>query len=238
MINPMLWHRDVEIMMEGNKYVMDSDFWANVVGNPTNEKVLLKAFYTHAEEGMLDNKEKSESLMAVLKQYKCSEILRIIEDGFTPYEIDKKDISQFSDFKDAYYFVPMKLKGCGIKNVDYSKMGYLLQKEKRKDVADKKYGENHMKTCAQLGLCHFEKCKANPNALGNIFIKLTERERADILPKLCLYIPYVQNYFMGGATDDVRDSILSILSKTTQIRRRSNVNTIIKTVKDAMEYEL
>ena len=60
----------------------------------------------------------------------------------------------------------------------------------------------------------------------------------NILPKLCLYIPYIQNYFMAGATDEVRDKILSILSHTTQVRRRSNVNTIIQTVKESIEYEL
>jgi hypothetical protein len=123
-------------------------------------------------------------------------------------------------------------------DVDYSKMGYMLRDEKRKDVADKKYGENHMKTAAQLGLCRFEKCRANVNALGSLFIKLSEADRRNILPKLCLYIPFIQNYFMAGATDEVRDEILSILSPSTQARRRSNVNTIIQTIKDSIEYEL
>ena len=152
--------------------------------------------------------------------------------------MDKKDISQFSDFKDAYYTVPFMLQNCGLKDVDYSKMGYMLRDEKRKDVADKKYGENHMKTAAQLGLCRFEKYRGNANALGNCFVKLSESDRRNILPKLCLYIPYIQNYFMAGATDEVRDEILSILSHTTQVRRRSNVNTIIHTIKESIDYEL
>lgn len=126
----------------------------------------------------------------------------------------------------------------GCTDVDYSQMGYLLRIEKRKDVADKKYGENHMKTAAQLGLCSFARCRANKNALGTCFVKLNEKERDNILPKLCLYIPYIQNYFMEGATDEVRDEMLSILSKTTQVRRRPNVNTVIQKVKDALEYEL
>ena len=114
----------------------------------------------------------------------------------------------------------------------------MMRDEKRNDVADKKYGENHMKTSAQLGLCQFKKCRANTNMLGNLFVKLSKSERKKILPKLCLYIPYIQNYFMEGATDEVREDILSILSLTTRNRRRPNVNTIIQTVKDALEYEL
>lgn len=238
MIDPMLWYRDIEIVMNEKKYVMDKGFWQNIIGCADNERALLKAFYTHADASIPENEEKSKVLISVLKKYKCSEILGIIADGFTPHVVDKKDISQFSDFKDAYYEVPRILLSCGIENVDYSKMGYLLREEKRKEGADKKYGENHMKTCAQLGLCHFEKCKASKNALGSLFVHLNESEIKNILPKLCLYIPYVQNYFMAGATDEVRDEMLGILSSTTQVRRRSNVNTIIKTIKDSLEYEL
>ena len=238
MIDPNLWYRDTEITMEGIKYTMDSEFWSNLIGNSAYERALLKAFYTHADVSLINDEKRSELLLEVLKRYKCSEILTIIEDGFVPAEVDKKDISQFSNFKDAYYTVPYMLQNCGMTDVDYSKMGYMLRDEKRKDVADKKYGENHMKTAAQLGLCRFEKCRANANALGSLFIKLNEADRRKILPKLCLYIPFIQNYFMAGATDEVRDEILSILSPTTQTRRRYNVNTIIQTIKDSIDYEL
>ena len=95
-----------------------------------------------------------------------------------------------------------------------------------------------MKTAAQLGLCRFDKCRGNANAMGCCFVKLTEADRKNILPKLCLYIPFIQNYFMAGATDEVRDDILSILSHTTQVRRRPNVNTIIQTIKDSIDDEL
>lgn len=237
MIDPMMWHRNTEIIMDGVKYTMDDEFWTDLIGNSVSERVLLKAFYSHADTHIIEDEVKSALLLEVLKKYKCSEILKIIEDGFVPYEVGKKDISQFSDFKDAYYMVPYLLQNCGASDVDYLKMGYLLRDNKRKDVADKKYGENHMKTAAQLGLCSFDRCRANSNALGKLFIKLSEAKRRKVLPKLCLYIPYIQNYFMAGATDEVRDEMLSILSNTTQVRRRPNVNTIIQTVKESIEDE-
>lgn len=238
MIDPSLWYRDTEINLYGEKHTMDSAFWNNIIGNPTNEHVLLKAFYTHADDSLIEDNTKAELLVEVLKKYKCSDILKIIADGFVSAEIDKKDISQFSDFKDAYFTVPYLLQNCGITDVDYSKMGYMMREDKRNDIADKKYGENHMKTAAQLGLCSFKKCRANTNALGSLFVKIKETDRKNILPKICLYIPFIQNYFMEGATDEVREKILSILSQTTQNRRRTNVNTIIQTVKEALEYEL
>lgn len=237
MIDPMLWYRNTEITMDGIKHTMDDDFWTNLIGNATNEKVLLKAFYSHADSCIIEDEAKSALLLEVLKKYNCSEILKIIEDGFVPFEVGKKDISQFSDFKDAYYTVPYLLQHCGKSDVDYLSMGFMLRDNKRKDIADKKYGENHIKTAAQLGLCRFEKCRANSNALGGLIIKLSEEERRNVLPKLCLYIPFIQNYFMSGATDEARDKMLSILSNTTQIRRRPNVNTIIQTIKESLEDE-
>ena len=238
MIDPMLWYRNTEIIMDGIKHTMDDDYWANLIGNTTNEKVLLKAFCSHADTCLLEDEVKSALLLEVLKKYKCSEIMQIIKDGFVPFNVGKEDISQFSDFKDAYFTVPYILQHCGKSDVDYLSMGYMLRDNKRKDIADKKYGENHMKTAAQLGLCRFEKCRANSNALGRLFIKLSEAERRNVLPKLCLYIPFIQNYFMSGATDEVRDDILSILSNTTQTRRRPNFNTIIQTIKESLDDEL
>ena len=238
MIDSNLWYRDTEVTLEGKKYILNSEFWDNLIGNSANERALLKVFYTHIDSNLLEDENKSALLIEVLKKYKCSEMLRIIEDDFKPTKVDKKDISQFSDFRDAYYTVPYLLQNCGSKDVDYSKMGFLLRETKRKEVADKKYGENHMKTAAQLGLCRFEKFRGNANALGRHFVKLSEADMKNILPKLCLYIPFIQNYFMAGATDAVRDEILSILSHTTQVRRRSNVNTIIQKIKESLEYEL
>ena len=238
MIDSNLWYRNAEIMLGGVKYTLNDDFWNNLIGNNENERALLKVFYTHTDDSILEDEKKSALLIEVLKKHKCSEILEIIAEDFKPTKVEKKDISQFSDFKDAYYYVPYNLKNCSITDVDYSKMGYMLRDAKRKDIADKKYGENHMKTAAQLGLCRFEKCRGNANALGSCFVSLNETERRMILPKLCLYIPFVQNYFMAGATDEVRDDILSILSHTTQVRRRSNVNTIIQTIKESIDYEL
>jgi hypothetical protein len=237
MIDSNLWYRDTEIIMDNIKYVLDETFWDNLLGDSTKEEVLLKVFYTHADNSLIETVNKCKLLIEVLKKYKCSKILNIIEKDFKPFEIDKKDISQYSDLKDAYYTVPFLLANCGKENVDYEQMGYMLREDKRNSVADKKYGENHMKTAAQLGLCSFSKWRGNANALGKIFIQLPEREQKDLLPKLCLYIPYVQNYFMAGATDEVREKILSILSKSTQNRRRPNVNTIIEIIKNSIDYE-
>ena len=234
MIDSRLWYRDTKIIFKGKEYVMNEDFWNNVIGNPANENALLKAYYTHADDDLINDNNKSELLLKVLQRHSCAEILELIKEESVLFKIDKKDIPQFSDFKDAYYNVPFRLANCGLKDVDYLRMGYMLRVEKRKDVADKKYGENHIKTAALMGLCNFVKCKANVNNFGNLFIQLSESERKDILPKICLYILFINNFFKKGGTDEVREEMLGILSVTTQNRRRSNVNTIIETIKRAL----
>ena len=237
MIEPNLWERDAEITFYGKKYVLNNIFWDSVIGNKDKELALLKAYYCHSDNSILNDTNKSAILLDVLKKYKCSEILDVIRVGFSPYTVEKKDISQFSDFRDAYYSVPFILANCGLKDVDYSRMGYMLRSETRKEVADKKYGENHMKTAAQLGLCNFERCRANGNSLGNQFVKLSDTEQKALLPKLCLYIPYIQNYFMSGSREQSLEEMLNILSETTRVRRRPNVNTIIDTIKNSLDYE-
>jgi hypothetical protein len=150
MINPTLWERDTEITMDNIKYVLDEEYWRNLIGNSINEKVLLKVFYTHIDDTLIENKERSKLLIDVLKKYKCSEIIDIIKKDFEEFVINAKDIPQFSDIKVACKLVPRKLANSGIDGVDYQQMGYMLRTDKRNDVADKKYGENHLKTAAQL----------------------------------------------------------------------------------------
>lgn len=234
LIDPNLWYRPTKIIVQNIDIIFDNIFWGNVIGNKMHETALLKAFYTHADDTLINDENKCDILLSVLDKYTCKEILEIIRTEASLFSIDKKDIPQFSSFKDAYYNVPFILANCGLQNIGYDRMGYMLRNDKRKKIADKKYGENHMKTAAQMGLCSFNKCRANANVLGNKFIKLSERNRKGLIPKLCLYIPFIQNYFILGGTDEVREQLLNILSTTTQTRRRSNVNTIIETIKNAL----
>jgi hypothetical protein len=66
MIDPALWERDIEIDMDGVKYVMNEEFWSTVLGDKEKERVLLKAFYTHIDDSLIEKPEKSNLLMKVL----------------------------------------------------------------------------------------------------------------------------------------------------------------------------
>jgi len=73
LINPVLWYRDTEIILDGEKCVMSTDFWNNIIGNNHNERVLLKAFYTHADDSLLEIEEKSALL---IRHYRNINVLK------------------------------------------------------------------------------------------------------------------------------------------------------------------
>ena len=37
MIDPQLWYRDTKIKLKGKEYIMNEDFWHNLLGNPDND---------------------------------------------------------------------------------------------------------------------------------------------------------------------------------------------------------
>lgn len=206
------------------------------------ERLFLKSFYHHtmfdlSSESLFDRHyselELSQEVVRLLLKYKCKDLLDIIKEDASIYSIDKSDIPQFSDLNKAFYNVPYGLVYSGIDGVGYAQMGYILREDKRKEVADRKYGENQMKTAEQLGLCKIVKYKAYPTMLGRILVVLSENERQNLLPKLCLYIPFVQNYYLSGEDEDYLNKQLGILSQSTCNRRRPNVNMLIQIINKA-----
>lgn len=208
------------------------------------ERLFLKSFYHHTmfgfySESLFDRQyselELSQEVVRLLLKYKCKDLLDIIKEDASFFSIDKSDIPQFSDLNKAFYNVPYGLVNSGIEGVGYAQMGYLLREDNRKEAADRKYGENQMKTAEQMGLCKIVKYKAYPTVLGKLLVVLSENERQILLPKLCLYIPFVQNYYLSGEDDVYLNKQLNILSQSTCNRRRPNVNTLIQIINKAIE---
>lgn len=214
------------------------------IENEQLERLFLKSFYHHhLFDGLSDlsklccysERDLSNEVLRLLSKYSCKDIISIIKEDSELYPIDKGDIPQFSDLGIAFYNVPYILLNCGIDGVGYAQMGYTLRQKRRSEVADRKYGENHIKTAAQLGLCKIWNYKSYPTELGKLITTLEEKERQSVLPKLCLYIPFIQNYYVADANEDFLNKQLSILSPSTINRRRPNINTLIQTINKAVK---
>ena len=198
-----------------------------------DEKILIRAFYSQSLD-LDSNVNKGELVLHTLLKFSCNSILNLILENFNYFSIEKKDIPQFSDINDCFDKVPFLLENCGIDGVDYRQMGYLLRTEPRKEGADKKYGENHMKTAALMGLCSIKKRKAYINTITTAFNKLSNEEIKDIRPKLALHIPFIQNYYFDGASQEALMKNLSILSESTIIRRKPNCVTLIEIIDNSL----
>ena len=214
------------------------------IENGDSERFLLKSFYHHklfissadfTKDCPYSEYDLSKELLRLLLKYPCKDLMEIILEDRELFPIGKKDVPQFSDLRKAFYNVPYILMNCGIDGVGYAQMGYILREKQRSDVADKKYGENHIKTAEQLGLCYVKGYKSYLTDLGKISVSLPEKEKELLLPRLCLYIPFIQNYFLSGQDDEFLNKQFSILSPSTIGRRRPNVNTLIRIINKAIE---
>lgn len=208
---------------------------------------LISLFYAHLlhiDEMCQNPEEKHNAMLSLcvdileeLKLYSMQEIIEIIKENFEEHPITTSDIPQFSDFDDAVYKTPYLTIASRESDIGFVQMGYMLLKSPKKDGAYMKYGENHAKTAAQIGLCSVNKGKINPSFLGVAFQKLNKEEQKRMMPKLLLYIPLIQNFFVLGKDIERLRTYFSSLSESTQLRRRSNVKTLINHVGQYLDYE-
>lgn len=211
-------------------------------------KKLISLFYAHllhVDELCPDPEEKHSAMVNLclsifdeLKSYTVQEIIDIIKENFVEHPISSADITQFSDFDDAVYNAPYLTIASRESDIGFIQMGYMLLKSPKKDEAYIKYGENHAKTAAQIGLCYVQRGKINPSYLGVSFFSLYKEEQKELMPKLLLYIPLIQNFYALNRDTERLQSYFSLLSESTQARRRSNVKTLINCVGKYIDYEL
>jgi hypothetical protein len=216
--------------------------------NMEHAKQLLSLFYAHKlhiDEACMSCNEPSKAMMHLcsdivkcLKMFSLEEIIEIVKPLHVPFPIDQPDIPQFSDFNLAVYRTPYLAYASNCYNIPYKDMGYMLLQGARRDVAYQKYGENQSKTAAMLGLCSIMRGKVNVSYLGVYFCNLSDEEQKLLLPKLMLYVPIVQNYFLAGRNESLLEEYLSLLADTTRKRRIGNLNTMIQTVEKQLVNEL
>ncbi len=178
-----------------------------------------------------------EWIITCLLEVGCQEIIQFIRKSGICFDISYGDVPQFSNFEDCVYKVPQIIRDCGIDGISYNQMGYMLRTKPRKEGADTKYGENHSKTAAQMGLCSIVYSRIYASHLGVAFGNLEKENQINLIPKLVLFIPYILNLFASNAKYfDVLNSV-SFLSESTQKRRLTNIWSLINIVNKNLPYE-
>lgn len=209
----------------------------------SSDEELIQAFYAHKLDVYCSNAflknchsdhiEISNRVCRILRQFTILDIIKLVQIEHIPFPIAPKDIPQFSNLNDCFLRVPQLLLASGLEHVNFEQMGYLLRTEKRSSIADKKYGENHAKTAAMLGLCsHIHGKGFIISVLGYCYSFLSDKERLKLQAPLALYIPFIQNCIFSSDVETTIKNGISILSKSTQKRREPNIRALINLIQD------
>lgn len=145
--------------------------------------------------------------------------------------IEKSNIPQFSNFATAVICVPEVLLEVSAP-VTCKELGYLLYSESKSDLAAEKFGENHGKLAAFLDLAAIKKedghKKFFSSALTAPFCHMEQREKMELLTRLCYRIPFVQHAVISENPEEATIVFLQeVLAPTTYKRRISNAQEVL-----------
>lgn len=199
-----------------------------------NNELSVKAADYSSEEKF---EEFIKIIVSILSSWRTSEIINLLSSSYSHKKVIASEVPQFSDFFDVVFKTPRAIDNSNKKDISFVEMGKLLAPNTSKvDGAHMKYGENHAKTAALLGLTTVVNGKINLSDFGKAYLNLDPYMQALIVPALCLKVPIIYNYFCGtvsenGIEDDMDEAGLS---ESTKGRRRSNIRAMISIVKDGI----
>ena len=180
----------------------------------------------HQLGGLIDYSE----FLSFLKDSSAEEIWSVISAYRTELTaITTKNIPQFSEKRDMYKALKV-IVAAGSTRLEYKDLGYYLCKIDRKPEAKRKYAENQYMLAVQIGLAYEQKPLAVTD-LGRAFTSLQqESDKDEILKRLCLSIPVLQQILLLAETQNVNvvEFLSAYLSPTTVLRRRSNIHTFLE----------
>lgn len=189
--------------------------------------------------------EIAEWFAQLLMKYNPYKIIELISKSDDRDIVVPSNIPQFSNLHDATHEVIRILVESGLEGISYDEMGgYLNPRAKNLSViAKRKYGENHSKmaTFFDLAVINFPQNKAviMPSLLGKVYYHLSENQKNDIIIKLILRIPIIQEILIKAINEKVVvTDFLYQLSPQTRKRRQPNVIKLLKIVKNSGNSEI
>ena len=210
---------------------LDTDYTSAIL-NSDNKNALKSLLFNSNDSFENANNTMSEiaanSLMNLLLDIKMADIIDFInENDELIGQITPANIPQYSNIDDVSSIIPI------IKtnpNADYALIGYNFNKDTKID-AQRKYGENHYKTAALMGLVTVDR-PFTVTHLGEVYNNMTDKEKRKIRAKLYLRIPIIQKLFVASLYGDAYPNRImrNCLSEKTVARRRSNVKTMVNEI--------
>lgn len=173
----------------------------------------------------------ADSIRSTLLHVHVSEIVNFLECYQAELtNVDAKNIPQFSNVNEVDRVLSILLDS-GLQNFDFVTIGEYLCKRGTKEGAQRKYGENHYKLCAQLGFTTYPPFfQATENGIA--YHRETDREAKKIwFGKMILHVPIIQQTLLAVKMNDelfsMSDYMSNYLSQSTVKRRLPNVMKLL-----------
>ena len=185
------------------------------------------------------NVNTARKVLDELMELSIDEILSIIDCNCYGDVADIKYIPQFGKIetiaKVTCYFVAQ-----GQCCADYPQMGFYLKQDVNATlVANTKFGENHGKAAAILGIAACVDKRIVPSALTEAFCSLEEKAQDEILSRLMFRVPIVQIILKAASKQKVNGYVpMEQLKESTRHRRGQSVRAILKTLNRYQNDEL
>ena len=190
---------------------------------------MLKKFFLNQDYFYdLEDNKTSSILMNEIKAITFEDLFDIIKANETEIQaLNSLNIPQFSSLLVLDKVLEVVN---GSDHLNYELIGYYLNKDTTV-VAQRKYGENHYKLTALMGLTSLDE-QFNITPLGIEYMNLSADEKIIIRDKLFLRIPTIQRFLVDATKSSINgyELLSPILKESTITRRRSNINKIIKCV--------
>ncbi|SEH52532.1 hypothetical protein SAMN02910265_01252 [Ruminococcus flavefaciens] len=154
--------------------------------------------------------------------------------------IESKDVFQFSNFNDATFKLSQIIVEQGNPGLSYLDIGKLLLNDgkSRTEGAYVKYGENHAKTSSAIGLSFEMSHITFVSCIGMVINNISKLEKEKLLVRLLLRNKLIWRMYSATRIGSVNARLLfNMLSDSTYKRRKSNLLTILKILKNCSEYD-
>lgn len=171
----------------------------------------------------------TEKVFDELLNIPIEEILQIIDHNKYGSVADVKYIPQFGK-SETLIRVPQYFGQTGCSLADYAQMGFFLKQDTNAKLdANIKFGENHGKGAALLGIVNCVDKRIVPSSLSNEFCLLDSSTQRAVITRLFFRIPIVQIILKAAKDTQCNGfSSMSQLKESTRHRRSQCLRAIFK----------
>lgn len=179
--------------------------------------------------GRISLEEYTKQLVEWMIAQPISNVITKIKQETNRNKPSAANIPQFSNFRDGTFRCVDILSKAGDWGPSFLELGKYLAEQRKKNVAYIKYGENHAKLANLLDLVYINDKTPRQiflTCLGKTFLGLTAMDQELLLKRLILRLPIIKEITCSNQMD-IKDILGEYLSKTTAVRRTSNIKTLL-----------